>query len=403
MSQERAEQPSPYAKIIAQTEDLLSNRFGCPLSLTSIRPIQVEGRFLLLRCQVEPSANETPTSVIIKCINPNLPAHKRLEVAQTSSNEQAVLQMLTDLSGPHRHSPHYYAGDHLVGLLLLQDLGDYPTLQELLYGQNAQQAHAALVQYGRYLARMQLATRAQAKVYRANLQSVGAIMQWDVLGWDLRNYLPNLHGCLRTFQIEATTAFDEAIDEIARTMQEPGPFYALSHCDAGPHNIMVLPEQSILIDFESACFQHGFVDLVQARMAFPSAGLGRRSPQNVVAQMELAYREELVKGIPEVAEDQVFKRALVQACAQVLLTMIAESWQGNLSQWSVTAEVTPASHFRIQRLITFAHAFLQAAEAFQQLPYLHLIVQKLYDSALNRWPEVEILPHFPVVQVDQQD
>ncbi len=403
LSQTSLDSSNSYAKIIVQAENILSTQYGRPLSLDNIIPIQVEGRFLILRGTVAPWANNISKSVVIKQMSASLTGDRRQETIQASRNEQAILQLLTEVSGTNRYAPRYYASAHLTGTLILEDLGTYPTLQDVLYGQDAQQAGAALVQYGRYLAHMQLAARGQADKYRANLQRFDTTSQHDVLGWDLRNYLHDLHGCLAAFQITVQDEFDQTIHELARSMQEPGPFYTLSHCDAGPHNIMLLPEQPILIDFESACFQHGFVDLVQARMAFPSAGLGRRSSQEVVEQMEKAYRKEVSRGIPEAADDQVFAQALVEACAQVLLTMMAETWRSSSSSLLDTTQSTPEFNFRMQRLITFFHAFLQTAESHQHLSSVRRVVQKIYDNTLSRWPGVEMLAYFPVFQPVRQD
>lgn len=391
-------QSTPHAAIIALSEDLLSAKFGQPLSLNIIAPIQVEGRFLILRCQVEPSPKGIPESIIIKQMSTDPASHKRIETSQTSRNEQAVLQMMTNLSSSAKPGPIYYSSDPLTGLLIFEDLGDYPTLQDVLYGQDFHQAKEAVVQYGHYLAKMQLAARNQVEIYTTNLRGLGGRQLRDVLGWDLRDYLSDLRAYLGFFKIEVSDEFDQAIHNLAQSIQSPGPFYTLSHCDAGPHNIMILPDQPILIDFEQACFQHGFVDLVQARMAFPTAGLGCRSSPIVIEQMERVYRDELVKHIPEVADDQLYERALVEACAQTVMTMFVEMGQGGLAQFLDTNKSIPTANFRIQRMITFLHAFLQAAESLNQLPYIRMIGQKIYDSILDCCPEVEMLPYFPVFQ-----
>ena len=403
MDQTSLNQSSPYAAIIARAKNLLSAQFGQPLSLDNVRPIQEEGKFLILRCRVKPSPDGVPKSIIIKQMSADLTSDKRIEVSQTSRNEQAVLQMVTNLSGPTRLGPKYYAGNPLTGLLIMEDLGDYPSLQDVLYGQDSQQAKEAVVRYGRYLANMQLAARDQVEIYATNLKDLGGRQLRDVLGWDLRDYLPDLHACLHCFQIEVKDEFDQAIHNLAQSIQARGPFYTLSHCDAGPHNIMVLPDQPILIDFERACFQHGFVDLVQARMAFPSAGLGRRSSPGVIEQMERVYRDELVQHIPEIADDQRFERVLVEGCAQTMMTMLAELGQGDLAQLLGVTQSTPTASFLIQRMITFLHIFLQTTESFNQLPYLRMIGRKIYDCLLESWPDVEMLPYFPVFQPVGED
>jgi hypothetical protein len=391
-------QPQSYAGIIARAETVLSTRYRQSLSLAPSTPIQAEGRFLILRCTVTPSSQDIPSSVIIKHVHPDLRIDKRREILLASRNEQAALQVLTDVAGSYRYGPLYYTGDPWTGLLILEDLGAYPLVQDVLYGQNAAQASDTLVQYGRYLASMQLATRDHVGRYAAHVERFGDISQRDVLGWDVYAHLSDLHRCLHMFQIAPTVAFDQAIYDLAQVIQKPGPFYTLSHCDAGPHNIMQLPEQPLLIDFESACFQHGFVDLVQARLAFPSAGLGRRSSAGVHEHMERAYREELVKGIPEAADDRAFERAVVEACGHVVLTMIAELWHDDSSEWVATAASTPERDVRIQRLITCMHTFLDVAETLRQASSLRSTIQRIYDHVLHRWPRAEMLPYFPVFQ-----
>lgn len=396
-------QPQSYADIIARAETLLSTHYHHALSLAPIMPVQTEGRFLILRCTVTPTAPDIPSSVIIKQVHPDRHLDKRRDLRRASRTEQDALQLLTDLAGSYRYGPRHYAGDPSTGLLILEDLGAYPLLQDLLYGHNAAQAHDMLVHYGRYLAALQLATRDHVGRYAAYGERFGDLSQRDVLGWDVYAHRSDIHRCLHMFQIAPTRAFDQALYDLAQVIHTRGPFSTLSHCDAGPHNIMLLPAQPILIDFESACVQHGLVDLVQARMAFPSAGLGRRSPAGVLEQLERAYREAVVTGIPEAGDNRVFDRAVVDACGHVVLTLIAEVWQHDSAEWVATGASTPERVVRIQRLITWMYAFLQAAETFGQAAALQDMIQLIYEQVVQRWPRIGLLPYFPVFQSSGRD
>ncbi|MEM7034098.1 MAG: aminoglycoside phosphotransferase family protein [Chloroflexota bacterium] len=389
-----------YESVVEQTENLLTIHFGYPVQLDTITPIQTKGRFLIVRCQVNAPSATAPTSVIIKQMHTDLTDAKRMEVDQTGRNEAAVLQTLPDSTGSTKYAPRYYTGDHTQGLQVLEDLGDYPSLQDVLYEQDFHRAKDALTQYGYYLATMQLAARDRVDIYFSHSERLGSLMRRDVQGWDLRDYLPKLRPCLQVFQIEIDGGFTEEIADLAQSLQAPGPFYTVSHCDAGPHNIMVLPNQSILIDFEYACFQHGFVDLIQARMAFPSAGFGRRSPQHIIAQMEQVYRNEWAQVVPEIMNDQVFERALLEAGAHIVMTTLLEYGQSGLTQLLTSIQPTDTPDFMTQRLLTFLKAYLEIPNAFDQLPKIRAVVRQIYDTISVHRPEVEPLAYFPAFQAD---
>ena len=94
-----------------------------------------------------------------------------------------------------------------------------------------------------------------------------------------------------------------------------GPFLAYTHDDPIPMNALPVGDERKLFDFEFGDFRHALRDGIYGRACFPTWYHINRVPEDVVQEMERAYRTELAKGCPEAADDTLFFRSVVEACA----------------------------------------------------------------------------------------
>jgi len=96
-----------------------------------------------------------------------------------------------------------------------------------------------------------------------------------------------------------------------------------------------------LFDFEFGEFRHALRDGIYGRICFPTWYHINRVPNDVVEKMEIAYRAELAKGCPEAADDTLFFRSVVVACAywaiNSRLNFIEDGWKED-NKWGISTQ-----------------------------------------------------------------
>src|SRR5260370_12687717 len=100
------------------------------------------------RCTVAAETGVVPGSVIVKVRRPS--GHLRCEPGQFH-NEQAALEFLT-VTGSAA-GPRLLAADNEAGILVMQDLGRGPALEDLLVGSDSSVAEHGLVAFAAALGR----------------------------------------------------------------------------------------------------------------------------------------------------------------------------------------------------------------------------------------------------------
>jgi Ser/Thr protein kinase RdoA (MazF antagonist) len=187
-------------------------------------------------------------------------------------------------------------------------------------------------------------------------------------------------------------------------MHEPGQFWTLAHCDAGPHNVLLPPDSAMLIDFEFGQYACCLMDMVSARMGFPHAYWGQRVPPHPLRLMEQAYRHELAKQIPQAAEEDHFELALVQACAHWALGRLSHFWKGFLREYLEIGEALTEGRDpeRVKRMkqwqMTYIRAVIEATEEFDYLPATQQLMRQLESALLRIWPDLALLPYYAVFE-----
>ena len=386
-------------------EKRLAERFTHPVRLEPTA--KLDSQHLVVRYRVHAGDPVFPNTLILKQVNDDSKVIAQFTPRTLFLNEWASLEFLSGLTSDC--SPQLYASDRTEQFVLLEDLGECPSVQEILYGDDPARAHAALIEWGALLGRMQRATRGHESRFRALQMELGATTSLSDGYFDLRVELPLLRECLHTLEIPLPDGFDAAIAAIASAMCDPSPFRSFAHFDAGPHNGLLTPNGIRLLDFELAGFGHGLIDVVGARMAFPAAYRGRRVPMASVQALEASYRAEIVHASPELAEDRVFYPALVQACAHWAFVRIWGFWKSYLKNrleigpdYENQRNIKPenAAYFRTM-VLTYLISFIETAETFGELSSLRIIAEQVMDALRRIWPELEPWPVYPAFQPEQ--
>jgi hypothetical protein len=319
-------------------------------------------------------------------------------------NEWACLEFLSTL--PTNCGPKLYASQHTEQLVIMEDLGECPSLQDLLYGADPAAAYQALSEWGVLLGRLHRAALGQETQFLEIQSGLGAATSVSDGSIDLRDLLPELRECLQTLAIPLPDGFERNLNAVADAMRGSSPFRTFAHFDAGPHNVLLAQDGLKLLDYELAGFGNGLIDTTGARMAFPAAYRGRRIPRAGLETVEANYRTHLADANPLIADDTVYQTAITQACAHHAFVKMWGFWKNYLKnrlrvgdRYEAQQGINPdrAAYFR-QMVFTYLLAFANTAEEFRQLPDLRAVIQQVMDALRREWPDLEPWPVFPAFQ-----
>ncbi len=145
-----------------------------------------------------------------------------------------------------------------------------------------------------------------------------------------------------------------------------------------------------LFDFEFGDFRHALRDGIYGRACFPTWYHINRVPEEVVQEMEIAYRAEFAKGCPEAADDTLFFRSVVEACAywaiHSRLDFIEKVWEED-HRWGISTQR--------QILLLCFDIFGRMSEEFGHLEALGATVRDIAAKLRGRWADLEEMPYYP--------
>lgn len=189
--------------------------------------------------------------------------------------------------------------------------------------------------------------------------------------------------------ISDTAAAD--LEALAFACTHPAPFDALGHGDPCPDNNVISNGQIRLIDFEVASMRPALLDGIYANVPFPTCWCVSRLPDDLVTEMELAYRAELEQRIPSAADGALFFKAEVEASAFWVLNDLAE--------WLLPRVLEEDRPWGLitnrQRLLMRLPLFATMAEKHSLLPGMSHLARTVHARLKEFWPEVPEVPLFP--------
>ncbi|MBA2392293.1 MAG: hypothetical protein H0V70_06050 [Ktedonobacteraceae bacterium] len=378
---QRAKIP-PSPEMIATTERLLSDAFGGAIRLAEDEDLTASGRAGVYRLRVLSGPDNAPDSAIVK--------QARKYPAGTFFNDWASLQFLSQVVPDISFAPRFYAGDVGQGIFVMEDLGKGQRLDHLLLGNDPVAAEAALIEHATLHGRLHALTIGKQAEYAAIRNPLGALVHdYDdpTLAW----LAPTLQQSIDLFGVAPARGIDHELAELASAIQNPGPFLAFVQSDACPDNCLYIDSSLYLLDFEGGEYSHALLEGVYGRIHFPTCWCVYRLPEQIPLRMETVYRTELVKGCPAAADDTLFYRAVVEACAYWLLKSYF---------WIPLSKVLESDRMVIaasdrQRFLTRTDIFVQTSEQFGHLEALGATMRKLAMTMRARWPETEEMACYP--------
>ncbi|MFF4331348.1 hypothetical protein ACFYZT_33210 [Streptomyces sp. NPDC001591] len=260
-------------------------------------PVDLGGsaRSTVLRCRTAGGG-----SVIVKAFG-NDPGSLRCFTAEAAGLSLAIA------------GPEVLGVDPEVPLLVTADLGDAPTLADLLLGDDPAGAESGLLGWSRELGALAAASvHRRAELARLWSRYDKGMPSWEDEPWTARN-AADLPVLLGGAAIPCPAGLEEELSAIGTA--GGGAYPAFTPGDTCPDNCLITPAGPRLIDFEAACYQSVFLTAAYCRMPFSSCWCVFVLPPGLAAEMERAYRAEIVGVYPALAEDEVWEAGMRRATA----------------------------------------------------------------------------------------
>ncbi|KFA91000.1 phosphotransferase family protein [Archangium violaceum] len=283
----------------------LSSAWGRPVLLGAPELLKTESRSVVVRAQVR--GGPVP-AIILK--------HFRDDPV-CGLDDQAGADFLTRQG--LEFGPRLLAADVDARLFVLEDLGRGRTLEELLRGEDARAATGGLIATARLAGQLHARTLGLQSEYELVRQALPPRPQ-RVRVENARFLLDNEERLLRwlsAVEAEAAPGLHEDLQDVARTLANPGPFLAFTHGDLAPGNVLFTANGPRLLDFEYAGMRHALYDALMWLVTVPL-------PDELIARADITYRITLSSQCEAAQADS----AWVRARATVALARTV-----NLFQW----------------------------------------------------------------------
>lgn len=300
--------------------------------------------------------------------------------------------------GRHDLTPAVLAGDEPAGVVVLSDLGPWPSLEDVLLGDDAGAARQAMVELGTALGTLHGRTTDVEHEHAAALARLGTDAGRDRLGlWPGTRHWPDVVRASRDlgFPDAGTPEIRDDIDEVTDALEEPGEFGALVHLDLNPTNVLVTPAGARFVDFEGSTFGHPGIDASFLHYPFPNySPHWSVLPDDVVTVADAAYRSALATSVPAAANDATYARMLALGAAGALtirvqrLPVLAAADQSPHDSWRRRAQ-----------LVQQIDVFVELAGRADALAALRRWFAELAEAMAERWadatsPSPPIYPAF---------
>ncbi|MGZ0145655.1 phosphotransferase family protein [Kribbella sp. WER1] len=183
--------------------------------------------------------------------------------------------------------------DDRAGVVVQSDLGQWPTLETVLLGDDPDRAAAAMVDFARTVGRLHATTRGRRADHERALAEFGEadVTTGDGVGTGgVRRWDEVERACAELDLPDAGIARDD-IAFVRGQLDEPGPYAALVHHDLNPTNALVTDRGVRLVDFEGAGFGHLGFDASFLHYPFPHYSAHWCTlPDAIIRDADDAYR-----------------------------------------------------------------------------------------------------------------
>lgn len=333
-----------------------------------------------------------PTSIVAKRILVRGGTGSRLEdqvgPQQRFRNECAGLSLLSGMEQTRSLAPSFIGSRQDAGIVVMDDVGDHVSLDQLLLGPDPDAAGKALLEMCVTLARLHAGTAGRRQAHERIASAVGPAVVSPAPDEQCKLILEATRGIAVTLGVKAPAGLDEEIQGLQPFLAGEGPFLGLLHNDACPDNFVTTDAGMKVWDFGFSSFGQFLVDGVYARMLFPSCWCVNRIPESVLHEMEIAYRQEVVTVIPEAADEQLYGQRVVEACAYLVTDMLLQGLPDATRRWGTGTMG--------QRFVSRFEAFANGAAQFGHMTTTGELFRHMAAALRKRWSGMDLdLPLFP--------
>jgi hypothetical protein len=303
---------------VAAGESVLASRFGSAITLVEPEDLAGSGPATVVRARVASSPFSLPRTLVIKHYPEPAPPGEIDSFAQ----EAVSYQLFTALAPEDRMCPELLAHDGRRRVLVIDDLGRAPTLQDKLRSPNARAAETSLLSWARSLGRLHASTASREADFNALLRRLGGSAKGDDTTPVVAcAQLPALlEGKLNVTTPDSVRRRAEGSAELARS----AAFRAFSPFDLSPENNLVTSAGVRFLDFERGRVRNALVDAAYLRLPFASFPDALALPAGMSEAMVAAWRAEVANVWPALADDVALAGHLTDT--QLLLVWVM-TWE----------------------------------------------------------------------------
>jgi hypothetical protein len=309
------------AAAIEAGEVVLEHRFGSAIGLVDPEALPGSGPATVVRARIASSPFGLPRTLVIKHYPDPAPKGAPDPFAQ----EAVSYQLFTALPSEDRMCPELLAHDWKQRVLVIDDLGHAPTLQDKLRGRDARSAERSLLSWARSLGRMHATTSSREADFDALLRRLGGpVKHEDGMPVTACAQLPALiEEHIGVSTPDSVRRFAEAACVRAKSLA----YRAFSPVDLSPDNNLVTSGGVRFLDFERGRVRNALIDAAHLRVPFASCPEPLALPAGMSEAMVAAWRSEVVGVWPGLSDNDVL-------FAHVLDHQLLLVW---VNTWSVLA------------------------------------------------------------------
>ncbi len=314
----------PVTEVVQAAQRLLARRTGAPVTL--VDPIDLGGsdRTMVLRVRAEENPFSLPKTMVIKRML-GVRTGRSADVAREAFLRETVSYQFGNVLRPeNRPGAELFAHDVDDGLLVLADLGNGPTLADvLLRGEESTMQHG-LMAWAQALGRMHAATADGEDDFRVLLRRAKPGAWPYPLASGAEQALKQLPQLL---EAQLSVCTPSAVRERAAGTQRllgPDALHAFSPSDLCPDNAMITDEGVRFLDFEWGGFRDVTLDAAYALVPFPACWCIHEVSDAQSEELVQAWRSEVVGVWPQLADDRVLWPRMLDA--QLLWVWLSTYW-----------------------------------------------------------------------------
>jgi len=298
-------------------EAVLAHRFGSAISLVAPEPLAGSGPATVVRARITTSPFGLPRTLVIKHY-PELPEKG---VPDPFAQEAVSYQLFTALSAEERMCPELFAHDGGHRVIVIEDLGGAPTLQDKLAGSDARAAERSLLSWARSLGRLHATTASREADFDALLRRLGGpVKHEDFAPGTVSAQLPGL--LAEAVGVGTPAPVRRFAAGVCERVASPA-YRAFSPVDLSPDNNLVTSGGVRFLDFERGRVRNALIDAAHLRVPFASSAEPLALPAGMSEAMVAAWRAEVSGVWPGLADNDVLNEHLLD---HQLILVWAKTW-----------------------------------------------------------------------------